>query len=158
MTQLRSAWNLGGPMKDRFTIILVVIGLGILAYAVLAPREDKSGHVEKQKQAIDSVSDPDVILPKALKALDEQVRVQEGFIVVTEARDLDTYLLPLQSPWMLRCGVGLSIQLGSVASGSDGSVGSQIDLWLTTDMIEKTACSALVPKIGARMQEKLTGK
>ena len=145
-------------MKDRFTIVLVTIGLGILAYAVLAPRDNSRSLVEKNKPAINSISDPDAILPKALNALDEQVRVQEGFIFVTGASDLDTYLLPPQSSWMVRCGVGLSLQLGSVASGTDGSVGSQIDLWLATDMIEKTACFAVATKIGARMQEKLTGK
>jgi hypothetical protein len=90
-----------------------------------------------------------------LLALDDQVRARDGFIVVTPTQDIDTFLLPLQSPWMVRCGVGLSLQLGAVATGSDGSISSQIDLWLATDMIEKPACAVVVSKIGNRLHEML---
>ncbi|MET4069619.1 hypothetical protein ABID58_004421 [Bradyrhizobium sp. S3.2.6] len=142
-------------MKDKLIIALVIIGLGIFAYAAFAPRGDDASRPEKNKPKVDTVSDPAVILPKALKALDDQVRVQDGFIVVTETGDLETYLLPLRSPWMVRCGIGLSMQLGSVVGGTPESVGSQIDLWLASDMIDKTACTAIAAKVGARLQEKL---
>ena len=101
-----------------------------------------------------------LLVPRAIRRLDEiEIHLKDGFIVVTDEPDLDTYALPVSSPWIVRCGVGASIQLGAVASGSEGFVGSQVDVELFNNgLIDKSACAVVVPRLAARLQERLAGK
>jgi hypothetical protein len=144
-------------MRDRFTIGLVIVGLAILSYAIFSPRSGNHAD-DKQDPSIKLETNPDAILPDVLRKLDEQIRVIDGLIMVVAEPGLDTFLLPISSPWLIRCGTGASISLGSFASGSEGSVGSEVDVSLSYNLIDKNACATIGPRIAARLQEKLAGR
>jgi hypothetical protein len=141
--------------RDYFTIALVLGGFGVFAYAVFAPRDDLP---TKKSPPIERISDPEAVLPQALRVLDEKISVKDGFVFITDQVDIDTYLVPVSAPWMVRCGIGASIQLGAVATGSEGTVGSQVDIWLFNNVIERPACAIVAPRIAMRLQEKLAGR
>jgi hypothetical protein len=145
-------------MKDRFTIGLVLVGLAILGYAVFSPRADDRAENGKKGLSITTETKPDAVLPAILQKLDDQIQVKDGFIFVVEEPGLETFLLPVSSPWLIRCGVGASISLGSVASGAEGSVGSEVDIRLSFNLIDKSACATIAPRIAARLQDKLAGR
>jgi hypothetical protein len=143
--------------KDRFTIALVLAGVGILAYAIFSPRGEhpSSG---KSESRIQSENNPDKILPEILRKFDQRIQIKHGFVFITDEPGVDTYLLPLTSPWLVQCGIGASIQLGAVANGSDGAVGSQVDVQLFDQVIDKAACAVIAPEIARRLQERLAGR
>jgi hypothetical protein len=145
-------------MRDRFTIGLVLVGLAILGYAIFSPRADDLAESGKKTSSAKFETDPDAILPAILQKLDDQIRTKDGLIVVMPAPGLETFLLPAPSPWLVRCGTGASISLGSFASGSEGSVGSEVDVSLSYDLIDKSACATVAPRMAARLQDKLAGR
>ena len=146
-------------MTDRFTIGLVLIGAAIFGYAVFSPRSDDHSEAPKKDPSIKAETNPNAVLPEILQKLDNQVQVRDGFIVVMEEPGLDTFLLPLSSAWLVRCGAGASISMGSTsAGGPEGPVQSEVDVSLSYDLIDKGACSVVAPRIAARLQEKLAGK
>jgi hypothetical protein len=138
-------------MRNYSAIGLVLVGIGVLGYAAFSSRSEDENR--KERSPIKMETNPDIILPGILQKLDDQIRLKNGFIA-----GLDTFLLPVSSPWLVRCGVGASISLGSVASGSEGSVGSEVDVSLSYDLIDKNACSMVALRIAGRLQDKLAGR
>jgi len=144
--------------KDYSAPALVLTVLVILGYALFSHQAERSKTDKESVASIQAETNPDAVLPKILSELDARIRVKDGFVFVTEEPGPDTFLLPVSSPWVVQFGVGASIQLGTVASGADGAVGSQVDVALFSNVIDKSACAIIAPRIATRLQEKLAGK
>jgi hypothetical protein len=106
-------WGQTEVKRDVFSLSLVLAGLGFVGYVVLTLKQ-------KQPPATQPVTVPEAVLPSILTELDQRIHVRDGFIVVTEEPGVDTFLLPVSSQWLVRCGEGASIQLGAAANGSAG--------------------------------------
>lgn len=145
-------------MRDRLIIGSVVAGLAILGYAIFSPRSGDRAERDKQDPSIKTETNPDAVLPDILRRLDDQIRVKDGLITVMPEPGLETFILPVSSPWLVQCGAGASVSLGSTTSGSEGSASSAVDVSLSYNLIDKSACAIVAPRVAARLQDKLAGR
>ena len=139
--------------RDYFTLSLVLAGVGFLGYMLLSVRNELP-KISKNASTAQRVTDPEAVLPSILTELDQKIHVEGGFILVTEEAGVNTYLLPVSSQWLVRCGAGVSIQLGTAAAASKGTAGSEVNVELFNGLIDKSACAVIAPRVAARLQER----
>jgi hypothetical protein len=142
--------------RDWFVIILVSVGFGFVAYTLLSLKAQQPNISENTSKVL-LVTDPGAVLPQILAALDEKVSVKDGLILVTGTPNTETYLMPASAEWLVRCGAGAAIRLGTAGSGSQGLAESGVDISLFRNPIDKRACAEVAPRVAARLQEKLAG-
>jgi hypothetical protein len=67
-------------------------------------------------------------------------------------------VLPLESPWVVNCGMGITVVFGN--SKDDGSelVNADSKVWLTYVPVPKQVCEKLAPLIGKEIQAILSGR
>jgi hypothetical protein len=137
--------------RDYFTISLVLVGASVLGYTLLSVK-DEQPKISTNAPAARRVTDPETVLPAILTELDQKIHAEDGFILLTEESGVSTYLLPVSSQWLVQCGAGVSIQLGNAATGSQGT---EMSVKLFDDLIDKSACAVVAPRVAARLREKL---
>jgi hypothetical protein len=111
------------------------------------------GACEERRQNTSAV-DPDIELmnepvtagPELEKRLVASVNVHDGLIIVRALSSGDTYVLPDNSPWVIRCGSeGVSVTFGSAVSGDRSYVSNDVELNLTMIFISKQIAALLLP-------------
>jgi hypothetical protein len=137
--------------RDYFTLSLFLAGVGFLAYALLSPK-DEQPKIGKHAPTAQRVTDAAAVLPTILTELDRRIHVEDGLILITEESGANTYV---SSQWLVQCGVGVSIQLGAAATGSEGTAGNAVRVELFNGLIDKSACAVVAPRVAARLREKL---
>ena len=78
------------------------------------------------------------------RRLSEAVRAQDGIVIIHDpatGRHMSQVLSP-NTPWVLSCGVGISIVFGSSVSGYEGSTSNDVEVALPTIRLTK----ATVPR------------
>jgi hypothetical protein len=152
----RRGWGQTKVRRDWFVIILVSVGFGFVAYTLLSLKAQQP-NISENTSKVQLVTDPGAVLPQILAALDEKVSVKDGLILITGAPNTETYLMPASAEWLVRCGAGAAIRLGTAGSGSQGLAESGVDISLFRNPIDKRACAEVAPRVAARLQEKLAG-
>ena len=87
------------------------------------------------------------------RRLSEAVRAQDGIVIIHDpvtGRYMSQVLSP-NTPWVLSCGVGISIVFGSSVSGSDGSTSNDVEVRLAYNTVDESDCTALGPRLGKRL-------
>ena len=121
------------------------------------------GACDERRQDTSAV-DPDIELmnepvtagPELEKRLVAGVSVQDGLIIVRALSSGDTYVLPDNSPWVIRCGSeGVSVTFGSAVSGDRSYVSNDVELNLTMIFISQANCGTLAPQLGRRLKAML---
>jgi hypothetical protein len=135
----------------------------ILLYLLLGACDEDS---KSQQQSSDaSVKNEDAELLKDLgragpeleRRLLKSVSIQDGLVIVHDPlmAELFTYVLPTNSPWMISCGVGLTVTFGNAVSGDQESTDNEVKLHLATTFLPSDACAVLAPQLGKRLKAML---
>ncbi len=87
--------------------------------------------------------------------LAKSIMVRDGLLIVRDPimTNLDLAIMPVNAPWILHCGIGISL---GFAGGSDEG-GGGITIELTRAVVDKTICESLAPRLAARV-ERLLGR
>ena len=87
------------------------------------------------------------------RRLSEIVRVQDG-VVIIHSPVTGKFMLEVLSPntpWILSCGVGISIVFGSSISGDASSISNDVEVRLAYNTVDESTCAALGPRLGKRL-------
>ena len=77
-------------------------------------------------------TDPALALAELEKRLDASVKVSDGLVIVRDpVRPWSTSVLPITTPWVLNCGFGVSVVLGTAVSGDATDVSNSVDVTLS---------------------------
>jgi hypothetical protein len=117
---------------------------------------------QTEKSAAKTIMDADALLlkdieqagPELEKRLMAGIRIQDGLIIVQEP-PIGFYVLPANSPWMLSCGIGISVVFGSSVNGDSTSVGNEVELHLARSFISQKDCGVIGPRLGKRLKSAL---
>lgn len=92
--------------------------------------------------------------PELERRLLASVSVQDGLVLVHDPimGKVVSYVLPTSSPWVISCGIGLSVIFGSAVSGDGSSIGNEVEIHLSLDFIEQDKCAVLAPRLGRRLK------
>ena len=60
-------------------------------------------------------------------------------------------VLSPNTPWILSCGVGISIVFGSSISGDASSISNDVEVRLAYNTVDESTCAALGPRLGKRL-------
>jgi hypothetical protein len=125
---------------------------------------DDSEHTEKS--AATKIMDADALLlkdveragPELERRLMENIQVQDGLLMVRDpvfGEVGQLYVLPVNSPWTLSCGIGLSVIFGNSVSGDSTSLSNDIELHLVRVRVDKKDCNVLGLRLGKRLKATL---
>ncbi len=67
-------------------------------------------------------------------------------------------IFPREAPWVVNCGIGLTIVFGNPTSVESDQINSDGKVWLTLVPISKQLCEKLSPLIGKEIQAILSGR
>jgi hypothetical protein len=87
------------------------------------------------------------------RRLSEAVRAQDGIVIIHDpvtGRFMSQVLSP-NTPWVLSCGVGISIAFGSSISGDASSISNDVEVRLAYNTVDESDCTALAPRLGKRL-------
>jgi hypothetical protein len=87
------------------------------------------------------------------RRLSEAVRVQDGIVIIHDpvtGRFMSQVLSP-NTPWVLSCGVGISIIFGSSISGDASSISNDVEVRLAYNTVDESDCTVLAPRLGKRL-------
>jgi hypothetical protein len=106
----------------------------------------------------DLLSDPSRAAPELERRLRAFLAVREGLIIVRHLRQREVYTLPVDSPWIVSCGFGLTLHLGGAPEGDHEDIASLVEVSLTRlFLIPPSLCEQLAPAVGKTLQRILAG-
>jgi hypothetical protein len=84
----------------------------------------------------------------------KSVSVQDGVMLVRDPvmGRFVSYVLPVSSPWVISCGIGLSVTFGISISGDESSVGNEVVIHLARVLVDQETCGVLAPQLGRRLK------
>jgi hypothetical protein len=133
---------------------LISVVLMLLSLAACGERQEKS--------KVPMVNEDDVLLKDIKRAvpelegrLMERVSVQGGLILIRDPVADISYVLPTNSPWLVRCGFGVSVVFGTAVSGDGSSVNNDAKIDLAEAFVTQDNCSALALQLGRRVRTML---
>jgi len=134
-------------MSKRETIWRIIAVITCVALFSCGPSEQKNSAAIKKPRIDTLPSDPVKAELELERRLDASVRVQDGFIVLSDPfmRAIgETTVLPINTPWVLHCGGVLSIRFGTSVSGADGDVSNDDEVQLSRgDVISRKTCDQI---------------
>jgi hypothetical protein len=88
------------------------------------------------------------------RRLSESVRQQDGLVIIHTplTGKFMTEVLSPNTPWILSCGVGISIVFGSSVSGDSTSVSNDVEVQLAYNTVSESDCASLGPRLGKRLK------
>jgi len=145
-------------------------GRGVLAVAiamliVACDDRDTTSKQETDKQAAALVADVEAdrqMLKDAGRAgaelenrLRKAVTLQNGLIIIHNPAEaeLEMHVLPSSAPWMLNCGIGVTVVFGSSVTGDSSSVQNDVDVVLTSATVDPPLCETLAPRLARLLQQ-----
>lgn len=106
----------------------------------------------------DLLSDPSRAAPELDRRLRAFLAVQEGLVTVRDLRAREVYILPVNSPWVISCGFGLTVHLGGAPEGDHEDTASLVEVSLTRlFLIPPSLCDQLAPTVGKALRRILEG-
>jgi hypothetical protein len=96
------------------------------------------------------------------RRLHEQVQFKNGFLLIHPKGGLgtfETYILPADAPWVIRCGIGVSIDLGISVKGSEAGTDNAVQVSLAFPALVPSAfCDEVGPMLGSTLQKIMRGE
>jgi hypothetical protein len=139
------------------------LAVALLLCLALGACEQTEPPKSKEKTALDSdrllLKDVAVAGQEFERRLVASVRHQDGLLLVSDPvmGRIQSYVLPANTPWVIACGIGLSVVLGSSVSGDGSSAGNDVQVHLTYGMIDQKDCAVLGPRLGQRLKSIVQG-
>jgi hypothetical protein len=87
------------------------------------------------------------------RRLSQAVRAQDGVVIIHDpviGKYMSQVVSP-NTPWVLLCGVGISVVFGSSVSGEQGSTNNDAEVRLASNTVDEKDCAALGPRLGKRL-------
>src|SRR5205814_5378733 len=147
-----------------------VLLLGIFLVAVAGCDDNKSQKAKQEAAAAHArdeaehqlITDQSRAIPELKRRLRQSVKVQGELVfvdspfgmgtLVGSVDALDQYILPASTPWMLSCGMGMTLVFGPAISGDASRVSNDVRVALTLEPIDKGACASFGLAIGGEIQ------
>ena len=87
------------------------------------------------------------------RRLSEAVRAQDGIVIIHDPATgrFMSQVLSSNTPWVLSCGVGISIVFGSSVSGDGSTTSNDVEVNLAYNTVDESDCAALGPRLGKRL-------
>ena len=138
----------------RFVSLLLPLCLGLSACGDSETPPKQASELQNRMKA-----DADLMLDigragrELERRLSETVRAQDGIVIIHDPATgrFMSQVLSLNTPWVLSCGVGISIVFGSSVSGSEGSTSNDVEVRLAYNTVDESDCTALGPRLGKRL-------
>jgi hypothetical protein len=135
----------------------IALGFCVLLGACDGRNTDQKSN--KDSEEIDKetalMADAERAGPELERRLQADVSAADGLVFVNYF-NVQLFILPATTPWVIRCGSGLSITFGSSVTGSvekgAGDVENEIVIYLTPSPIDQKHCSVLGRLVGKRLQ------
>jgi hypothetical protein len=67
-------------------------------------------------------------------------------------------IFPKETPWVVNCGIGITVVFGNSISGETERVYGDGKVWLSTSGVSMQECELLAPVIGKEIQAILSGR
>jgi hypothetical protein len=113
-------------MNNRSSTIGGIVCAIAIVFLAACGQENESSHKTSSDLQNDAeqelLADPARALPELIKRLRAAVSKREGLLVVQSPLSLEVAVLPPNTPWVLVCGAGIGLHLGSAVAEHDGSV------------------------------------
>jgi hypothetical protein len=156
----------GKPMTLRWCVVIALACLPLLAACdnnQQAKKSNSASELIEKETAL--MADSDRAGPELEKRLADRVKVDGGVLLVRTG--MDQFVLPVSTPWTLRCSGGMSIVFGNWVSNevSRGDSNEDFEVRTTNDVevlltignIDDKNCEVLAPRIGKRLLAILGG-
>lgn len=108
------------------------------------------------------MKDPLYAIPELKKRLRESLRVEDGLMLINSPFGMGNllgsvpfagqFVLPASTPWVLSCGMGMSVDFGSSFRGDGSQVSNEVEIALTLASIDKNGCDTLGLAIGKEIE------
>jgi hypothetical protein len=130
-----------------FSVLLVVLSL-----AACGERQDKSkAPIVDEDEVL--FKDIQRAVPELERRLMERMSVQDGLILIRDP--VVTYVLPANSPWLVRCSFGVSVVFGTAVSSDGSNVENDVKIDLAQAFVTQDNCSVLALQLGRRLKAML---
>jgi hypothetical protein len=139
--------------KSSLTCFSLSIFLGLCACENEVPSKRPSEIENRMKADADLMRDISRAGTELERRLTEAVRAQDGVVIIHDpiiGKYFSQVLSP-NSPWVLSCGVGISIVFGASVSGHEGSAGNDVEINLAYNTVDEKDCAVLGPRLGKRI-------
>ena len=113
------------------------------------------------------ITDPARALAELRRRLRATVTFQDELIVVNSPFGmgawagsmpfLSLHVAPTSTPWVLSCGLGMTVTFGNSFSGEGSRVSGDVQVTLTMAAIDKSGCETLGPAVGKEIRAILAG-
>ena len=110
--------------------------------AAPAEKSETQKRLEAERSLL---SNDEKLWPELAKRLVEAISVRDGILGVQSRSD--SYFLPANSPWVIKCGGGLSIVFGNSISGDQSGTENDIQVYLLSTYIDSEICSRIGPRL-----------
>jgi hypothetical protein len=137
-------------MPLAFALILVV-GCGENESAKEKSAESAKAE-EKLIAKMDILINSNRGIPEFLQQLHDSLKMVNGVIVIEDSLGIGISVLPPNSPWVVRCGAGITVILGSAVSGDENGVNNDVEIRLSMLPISNEQCKEIAPLIGKEIQ------
>jgi hypothetical protein len=139
--------------KSKMSLLLPIC-LGLIACGESETPSKRLTELQNQMKA-----DADLMLDigragtELERRLSGAVRAQDGIVIIHDPviGQYISQVLSSNAPWVLSCGVGISIVFGSSVSGHEGSTGNDVEVRLADNIVSKSDCAVLGPRLGKRL-------
>jgi hypothetical protein len=150
----------GLPRMKRFLIIGIALMLTACGPTDSSNEKQQlpSAQSKKMSEQAELLTKPNRDNSDFVRQLRAQVKAVDGLLVVEDQLLPELSVLPLNSPWVVNCGIGLSVAFGTAVSGSTGDVSNDAKVTLTLLPIAKERCKELAPIIAKDLQLILNGR
>jgi len=133
---------------------LISVFLVLLSLAACGERQDVSKAPMVDDDAV-LLTDIQRAVPELERRLMERMIVQDGLILIRDPVADISYVLPANSPWLIRCSFGVSVIFGTAVSGDGSSVHNDATIDLAQAFVTQDNCSALALQLGRRVKAML---
>lgn len=133
-----------------------------------AEETKKADAAKAQETEQQLIADPSRAIPELTRRLRQSLKSQDGLIIVDSpfgmgtllgsADSLDYFILPSNTPWVLSCGMGMTVIFGNSISGDTSSIENDVRVALTLAQIDKSGCNTLGLAIGKEILAILAGR
>jgi hypothetical protein len=140
-------------MRTVVSLLLpICLGLGACGEAETPSKQPSELH-QQMKADADLMLDIGRAGTELERRLSEAVRAQDGIVIIHDpvlGKYMSQFVSP-NTPWVLSCGVGISIVFGASVSGEQGSTSNDAEVRLASNNVDERDCAVLGPRLGKRL-------
>jgi hypothetical protein len=105
-------------------------------------------------------SDPSRASAELGRRLAASIKVQDGLLTVHDPimGEINSSILPVNSPWVINCGIGISIVFGTSVTGDSNGAQNDVEISLTNAVIDQKTCAIVGLRLAKKLQSMLAGE